>query len=464
VLFDCGTQAALAIDIMDRNLYERANDCRWWALNQVFREELADPRPQDKTQRQRLTEVLRRINGLYTVYSNLLLFDQGGRVLAVSNPAYNDWLGKTLDEPWMRPTLGLADTQQYHVSSFAPSGLYDGRHTYVYSAAVREPGGNEPVGGIAIVFDAAPQFRAMLQEVLPRQGDGAVVPGAFAAFADRHGKVIACTDPALTPGTSLMIGYEFFHLGHGESCANIVIFADRYYAVGSTMSSGYREYLPSTAVVALVFSPLSDTVIDAVALDDGGQAGEEAHARYRGADADGVDIACFHIGHNWYGIRADDVIEAIDAERLTPMPGLPDSVCGCLMHDDVAITVLDLAGKLASRPAGVERRKRDAGGRRQVVILESARLRVRFGILVDQLDRVCEVPAAHIEPLPNMMSDGNSLIEGLVKPRGDAGERRILMVLSVERILSRLGKGVPEDNVAALPRGDAAAGRCCVAG
>jgi chemotaxis signal transduction protein len=461
VLFDCGTQAALAIDIMDRNLYERANDCRWWALNQVFREELADPRPEDKAQRQRLTEVLRRINGLYTVYSNLLLFDQGGRVLAVSNPAYNDWLGRTLDEPWVRPSLGLTDTQQYHVSSFAPSGLYDGQHTYIYSAAVHEPGGSEPVGGIAIVFDAAPQFRAMLQEVLPRQGNGEVVPGAFAAFADRHGKVIACSDEALVPGSSLMIGYEFFHLGRGESCANIVIFNGRYYAVGSTMSAGYREYLPPTDVVALVFSPLSETVIDAVALGDGGSASEEMHARYRGASADCVDIACFHIGHNWYGIRASDVIEAIDADRLTPMPGLPDSVCGCLMYDDAAITVLDLAGKLASRPGGGERRKRDAGGRRQVVILESVRLRMRFGILVDQIDRVCEVPAAHVEPLPNMMSDGNSLIEGLVKPRGDGGERRILMVLSVERILARLGNAVPEDNVVPLLIGEAAAPRCC---
>jgi hypothetical protein len=29
-------QARLAVSILDRNLYERANDCRWWALNGVF--------------------------------------------------------------------------------------------------------------------------------------------------------------------------------------------------------------------------------------------------------------------------------------------------------------------------------------------------------------------------------------------------------------------------------------------
>ncbi len=38
------SQAALAIDIMDRNLYERANDCRWWAVNPIFAKLLAQDR------------------------------------------------------------------------------------------------------------------------------------------------------------------------------------------------------------------------------------------------------------------------------------------------------------------------------------------------------------------------------------------------------------------------------------
>jgi hypothetical protein len=33
---DCLSGASLAINIMDRNLYERANDCRWWALDPVI--------------------------------------------------------------------------------------------------------------------------------------------------------------------------------------------------------------------------------------------------------------------------------------------------------------------------------------------------------------------------------------------------------------------------------------------
>ncbi|MEO6276469.1 MAG: hypothetical protein ABIP59_01490, partial [Roseateles sp.] len=37
-------QARLAIDIMDRNLYERANDCRWWALDVRLQRALAAQR------------------------------------------------------------------------------------------------------------------------------------------------------------------------------------------------------------------------------------------------------------------------------------------------------------------------------------------------------------------------------------------------------------------------------------
>ncbi len=36
LLADSQFFAALAVDIMDRNLYERANDCRWWALDSTL--------------------------------------------------------------------------------------------------------------------------------------------------------------------------------------------------------------------------------------------------------------------------------------------------------------------------------------------------------------------------------------------------------------------------------------------
>ena len=50
------------------------NDCRWWALNASFRRLLAETviSPADS---RHCTEILQYINGLYTVYHNLILFN-----------------------------------------------------------------------------------------------------------------------------------------------------------------------------------------------------------------------------------------------------------------------------------------------------------------------------------------------------------------------------------------------------
>ncbi len=53
------------------------------------------------------------------------------------------------------------------------------------------------VGGIAIVFDGAPQFRAMLRAALPDQA------GAAALLATRAGEVVASSDARWSPGDRL---------------------------------------------------------------------------------------------------------------------------------------------------------------------------------------------------------------------------------------------------------------------
>ena len=431
VLTDCLAQAALAMDIMDRNLYERANDCRWWALTGAFQQALAHD---GETRCDELTAVLRTINGLYTVYSNLLVFDTAGRVVAVANPAYNDLVGQPLAAEWTRQTLGLRDSQGYCVSPFATTPIYANLPTYVYSAVIRGPG-DDPLGGIAIVFDSAPQFIAMLEDALPRKEDGSIVDGAFALFTENDGRVIASTNPDLTPGCKLEIGREFFSLERGGSYANIVEFDHRYYAIGSRLSSGYREYKSEAEsyrndVVALVFVPLSEHL---QLVQEGDAAHGQEHAAYakrQAGGSDAVEVATFYIGDNWYGVRSDCVIEAIDADNITQIPGMPPWASGCVMHGDQPITVFDLRGVLGDRPAG--------GRTRQIVVIQKPDQRCRFGILVDDLGEIPEIPAQRIEPIPGMLSHGNSLTESLVKPHPDDDEKRLLIILSIECVMARI--------------------------
>ncbi|MGL4410197.1 MAG: chemotaxis protein CheW [Zoogloea sp.] len=451
VLFDCGTQAALAIDIMDRNLYERANDCRWWALTRAFREELAQTSADDPARRVRLTEILRQLNQLYTVYSNLILFDHAGKVVAVSNPAYNDCLGKTLGDDWVRPTLGLRGPQQYSVSDFSASEFYAGKPTYIYSASIRALDSDDPVGGIAVVFDSALQFQAMLRDALPRQEDGSLVPGAFAVYAETDGKVIASTAAGLSPGQSLGLEPRFFSLQKGETTADIVAYDGRYYAVGSCKSEGYREYKGEgdsyqKEVVALIFTPLSETLAD-VRHQRAALPAPDDYLRHGSGKIDTQDVASFYIGQNWYGLNPSSVVAAVDAEKLTPMPGAPEWVAGCLMFEDSAVTVMDISSVLApSRPEGERRRGRETYGyKKQILILQSRSQGLRFGLTVDTLGEIAEIEKSRIEALPGMMADGLSMIDSLIKPRMDDQERRILVVLSVEKILRRFA--VPGQNL-----------------
>lgn len=435
-LYDCTAKAALAMDIMDRNLYERANDCRWWALTSAFRQALSQPALDDGQQRQRLTNILRTINGLYTVYSNLLVFDHAARIVAVSNPAYTDLLGQTLQTEWVRQTLSLPDSQSYAVSAHTPSPLYADQPTYIYSAAIRAPGDSgETVGGIAIVFDATPQFEAMLRDALPRTEDGSLVKGAIALYTERDGRIIASTDADLPAGGRLDIGDEFFAAECGEGCANIVEFRGRYFAVGSRVSAGYREYKNegdsySNDVVALIMVPLSERLRQADDKHSLRCITTDNYAKRRSTGGDAVEIATFHISGGWYGVRSTSVLEAIEGLKITPIPGLPAWVRGCVMHNEQPITVFDLASFLPGYSQPSEST--------QIVVVNVPELQGRFGILVDDLGEIPEIPINRIESVSSMLSIGGSLTESLVRPHADDTENRILVILSTQQILQRL--------------------------
>jgi hypothetical protein len=239
--------ASLAIDIMDRNLYERANDCRWWALHTTFRRALARG-VADEAERRRLRDILAYINDLYTVYSNLILFDRNGLVLATSRPSVPELVGTQLGGECVGRCLQLTSPQQYVVSDFERFAAYpaeDGapRHTYIYNAPVLHPEeGGQAVGGIAIVFDGEPQFRAMLEDALPRDEEGRLEDGCHAFYLDRNKRIVSATGADWRVGEVLPVPDAFVALGRGETRGGIISLDGRRCLAGCAMSDGYREY------------------------------------------------------------------------------------------------------------------------------------------------------------------------------------------------------------------------------
>ena len=449
LLRDDQYHAALAIDIMDRNLYERANDCRWWALAPIFADSLA--RAKRSTQdAEAVAAVLRAINGLYTVYTNLIVFDADGNVVATSNTAKNGLEGTTLDEEWVARVLGLQNEQAYSVSAFVPTPLYDGRSTYIYGAAVVSPQNRETVGGIGIVFDSEPQFAAMLKDALPRDDANEIREGAFGLFIESGGRVIACSDDHFRSGDRLSIDDKFLSIDPGVGISDVTVIDGVLYAVGAKASTGYREYKNGkdgyeNAVIALIFTRLCDASVEARDSNEVVRSPSIRSDRMQAGAKE--DLATVLIGRRWYAVRAGEVIEAIDSAGIVPLPFMPPTMAGCAMYRGASLPVLDVGGDLDPKAKRLSIKQ----AARQIVVMTSAG-GARFGLLVDGLGEIVEVLTGRLADLPPMVANKNPFGDATIAvENGDNGG--LLMVLRAERLYGSISIAADlaiEPNVRAL--------------
>ncbi|OYT98953.1 MAG: hypothetical protein CFE40_09170 [Burkholderiales bacterium PBB1] len=294
--------ATLATDLIDRNLYERANDCRWWALSPALQRTLRAP--DDGSETRALNALLDHVNGLYTVYTRLIAFDTRGVIRGVSRATDAPGLvGSAIDPRWAAAAQALHNSQQYAVSAFEDTSAHAEGPTYVYLSAVRDAeDGNKLLGGMAIVFNAAREFANMLEDIL---GDRT----GFAAFVENSGKVIASTRPAgvdqpliEVPGGLGVVEHEGTH-----------------YACARVRATGYREFKTSdgydnrlSAVVALRLgaiehrrSNLSDQTLIHTAVADRTQA---------------MEVAVFQVGAMRYAVPASVLVDAVAKSEIVRTP------------------------------------------------------------------------------------------------------------------------------------------------
>ncbi|MDR7332009.1 chemotaxis protein CheW [Roseateles asaccharophilus] len=421
-------QARLAIDIMDRNLYERANDCRWWALDVRLQRALAaQGGPRAQASAAEAQQVLQHINGLYTVYSLLLVFDTQGRVVAVSDPAQARHVGRVLTAAWVGAALGLRDPERHVVSRHEASPLYETpgavqgethRPTYVYATSLQHEG--QVVGGIALVFDGAPQFSAMLRDALPDE-----TGAAAALFVARDGRLVASSDarwPAGTPAplpATLLSG-----LAAGGTLRTELEIGGMVYAAGVAMSQGYREYRAGQAesaedVAAVLLMPLGPRLSGGSGQADAGFVPPPAQAT-----AESLDIAAFSVGGAWLGLPAGQLVEAVEQPRLTALPNAPRALVGMLQHEGRMLPVLDLGQALYGRTTATP----DA----PVIICHHSQGQ-GLAVRVDELGPVFSIPTAQALPSPGGRA---RLVRG-----ADTASHRMLTLLHADDLWAHIGLG-----------------------
>lgn len=401
----------LLVDLLDRNLYERSDDCRWWALTPELRQILAQDL-RSAADLGKLRAILGYINSLYTVYTRIFVYDHQGRIL-VSNRrdgAADELEGERLDEATLDRVRQLRNEQQYCVTPFVASAHYAGQPTWVYHAAVRAPDdASRIVGGIGIVFDSAPELTAMLRAAVGN------IEKASACFIDRQGRVLASTDPTHTPGSVLEIEAALLALPRGSSASRVLVHEGQYAILGCTASFGYREFKVSDGyhddVIALVFRNF-------------GAAQSQGQSSRRELDIAGPpaqalahceEYATFWVGSDLFALPAVLVSEARAAVDLLPVTmGARNESVGMLSLKrdgarDEYVWVFDLGLLIFGQPS-VNR----AGAQVVVVGLGSARV----GLLVSDLHAVPAIDPAMLVDTP---MGGSKLVGKVIKTgRSDA--------------------------------------------
>lgn len=439
ILKDCEFLSSLAIDIMDRNLYERANDCRWWALNSYFKEALDDYSTISE-KKEELSSILKYINDLYTVYSNLIIFDKNGKIIAVSNEKEQYLIGKILTQDWIEKTLTLKDTSKYCVSKFEKTNLYENESTYIYCSAIRSfKDDNDVVGGIAIVFDSSAQFYTMLDEILPKDIYGNKQKGVYAFFTDKNKQIIATTSTNFEVNSYLDIDDSFFKLKNGQNLSRIIEFRGNYYAVGVKCSSGYREYKSAVDdykndVLSFVFILIGKANSNVILSHSKTKFLTSQKREFTGET---IELATFYLGKRLLAVNSKNVIESIGIEELQESIEMDkkNHFKGMVLHKNKLISVLDIRDFVNEEI--------EDGTLKNIILVEYDKDNVEHcvGLLVSSLETICTVEEKSIQYIQNHFLGTGTLIESLVDIK-DSEDSKIAMLLNIKKLDDNFTKRV----------------------
>ena len=220
-----------AIEIVDRNLYERTCDVRWWATDSAVVACLADADPGAS---RHASERLGVILDAYTVYLDLWICDAKGRVVANGRPGKSPGVvGQSVaDAKWFRDGMLTATGDDFVACDIEKSRALGDAPVATYATAIREGGQakGRVLGVLGVHFDWRPQAQAVVDGVrlTPEERDRSRV-----MLLDQKGRVLASSDNhgVLT---------EVFPLD--VSSGEMGSYADGEVTVGYALTPGYETY------------------------------------------------------------------------------------------------------------------------------------------------------------------------------------------------------------------------------
>ena len=142
-----------AIEIIDRNLYERTCDVRWWATDSAVVDCVAQP---DAAKADHAGRRLKVILDAYTVYLDLWICDRAGTIVANGRPDRYPVRGQSAREmAWFRDALATKSGDDFAVADIARLEALNGAPTATYATAIRQGGlaNGAVIGVLGVHFD-----------------------------------------------------------------------------------------------------------------------------------------------------------------------------------------------------------------------------------------------------------------------------------------------------------------------
>ncbi len=220
------------IEIIDRNLYERSCDVRWWATDRAVVDCAAAP---TEATRRHAARRLGVILESYTVYLDLWIADRDGRVIANGRPdRYRDAQSASVaNEAWFRQALATKDGGEFVVGDVGRNRTLDDRVVATYATAIRRNGdtNGEVIGALGIFFDWEPQAAAVVQGVRLEEAER---ERTRCLLLDARHRVIAASDGQGVLSESLPLRRGADSMGHYRDPKGRL--------VGYALTPGYETY------------------------------------------------------------------------------------------------------------------------------------------------------------------------------------------------------------------------------
>src|SRR5579872_5281186 len=150
------------IDLIDRNLYERSCDVRWWATDDTIVNAL---HKKTKEIYDLVSKRLGVILNSYTVYFDLVLCDLDGNVMANGRPEHYRSVGMNVkNSEWFSSAMKTSSGKEFGFQTVSKCPMVNNELSLVFSCTVREHG--EQNGAILGVLGVIFRWEDLAQKIV----------------------------------------------------------------------------------------------------------------------------------------------------------------------------------------------------------------------------------------------------------------------------------------------------------